>query len=50
MMYFGEVLKGMQQSDKDHRAKRAENARLYQTFVSNNPTQQSIKEKSIQKS
>ena len=37
MLYFGEVLKGMRESDKDHRAKRAENARLYRDFTANNP-------------
>ena len=37
MLYFGEVLKGMRESDKDHRAKRAENARMYREFTASNP-------------
>ena len=37
MLYFGEVLKGMRESDKDHRAKRSENARMYREFTASNP-------------
>ena len=37
MLYFGEVIEGMRQSDEDNRAKRLENSRLYREYVTNNP-------------